>query len=121
MTFSADLERFTLKVEGRTKRIVQISHEEVQRSVVEGSELTGAPGQPVQFGTLKGSWVPRFLNPFVWQISSPLVYAPVIEDLIGRFGAITIRSPVGGGHSVKLTRGGWQRIIDFAVREVVND
>ena len=117
MTFTSDLNRFVDKVEGRTKRIVQIGREEVQRSIVEGSSITGAPGQPVQFGTLKGSWVPRFLGPGLWQTSSPLVYAPVIEDGFG----ISIRSPVGGSHSVKLTRGGWQRIIDFAQREVVRD
>jgi hypothetical protein len=29
---------------------------EAQRSIVEGSELTGAPGQPVDTGFLKGSW-----------------------------------------------------------------
>ena len=117
MSFPSDLDRFANKVEGRTRRIVQIAREEVQRSIVEGSSITGAPGQPVQFGALKGSWVPRFLGPHLWQTSTPLVYAPVIEEAIG----ITIRSPVGGSHSVKLTRAGWQRIIDFAQREVVRD
>ncbi len=125
MSLASDLDRFANKVEGRTRRIVQIAREEVQRSIVEGSSITGAPGQPIGpfpgGGTLKGSWVPRFLGPHLWQTSTPLAYGPVIEDLIGRFGAITIRSVVGGGHSVKLTRAGWQRIVDFAQREVVRD
>ncbi|KKL57284.1 hypothetical protein LCGC14_2236920 [marine sediment metagenome] len=112
MSLASDLDRFANKVKGRTRRIVQIAREEVQRSIVEGSSITGAPGQPVQFGALKGSWVPRFLGPHLWQTSTPLAYGPVIEDLIGRFGAITIRSVVGGGHSVKLTRAGWQGIED---------
>lgn len=114
MSFTSDLDRFARKVEGRTRRIAQISREEVQRSIVEGSELTSAPGQPVQFGTLKGSWVPRFINPYLWEISTPLLYAPFIEE-----GFYKQRSPVGGPHNIKLTRGGWQRIVSFAQREVV--
>lgn len=114
MSFTSDLDRFARKVEGRTRRIAQISREEVERSVKWGSEITGAPGQPVQTSKLRGSWQPRFLNPYLWEISTPTIYAPFIEE-----GFYKQRSPVGGPHSVKLTRGGWQRIVSFAQREVV--
>ncbi len=117
MSFANDLNRFATKVEKRSRAIHQISTEEVQRSVVEGSSITGAPGQPVQSGNLKGSYVPVFEGPFLWRTSSAVIYAPVIEEGFG----MTLRSTVGGFHSIKLTRGGWQRIVDFAQREVVRD
>ena len=126
MSFASDLDRFTAKVNRRAKRIESGLREQVQRSVVEGSELTGAPGQPIGpfpgGGTLKGSFIPRFLGPGLWITSSALLYAPVIENLYNtRTGAITIRSSVGGGHSVKMTRAGWQRIVNHVAREVVRD
>ena len=88
---------------------------EVQRSVVEGSELTGAPGQPVDIGTLKGSFIPSFLvrsgTRVVWRTVTNLVYAPFIEA-----GNYVQRSAVGGPHSVAKTRTGWVRIVDSVAR-----
>ena len=121
MTFTTDLEAFTAKVNKRAKAIHQVNIEEVERSVKWGSAITGAPGQPVQSGKLRGSWQPKFLGPLLWEIGTPTIYAPVIEEGQGQFGALTQRSSVGGFHSVKLTRAGWQKIVDHSVREVVRD
>ena len=112
MTFSGDIDRHIANRKRRMKKVFVGVTEEVQRSVVEGSELTGAPGQPVQLGTLKGSWVGRFLDPTLWRLITKIVYAPVIEAGVG----ITIRSAVGGTHSVAKTRTGFKRIVDAVGR-----
>jgi hypothetical protein len=111
MSFEADVRRFALKVETRSKDVLVGCANEVQRSVVEGSELTGAPGQPVDTGALKASWVGEFTGPWEWETTTNLEYAPGIENAVGPNGPITQRSEVGGFHSVALTRGGWRNIV----------
>ncbi len=135
MTFSNDLRVFAEKLERRGKDVFVGSTVEVQRSVVEGSELTTAPGQPVDTGFLKGSFIPEFISPTEWQITTNTSYAPAIEDnlqssfdergkdrppdLRPKGGSRpSIKSTVGGNHSVKKTRAGWQRILDH-VNEAV--
>jgi hypothetical protein len=95
----------------------------VHRSIVEGSEVTGAPGQPVDTGALRTSWQLSFPSPGRALISTNLVYAPIIESGIrpigsgrgnatGRTGTrITLRSPVGGFHSVQITIDALPRIV----------
>jgi hypothetical protein len=112
MSFESDLRRFALKVEGRCKDFVTQASVEVQRSIVEGSEITAAPGQPVDTGALRASWTPERISDLEWQTTTNLDYAPGIEDAIGPNGPITQRSEVGGFHSVALTRGGWVNIVD---------
>jgi hypothetical protein len=85
---------------------------EAHRSIQSGSEITGAPGQPVQTGALRNSWMFEFLSEFRARITSPILYALPIEDGISRFGEMTVRSATGGFHSVKLTIAGAQRIVD---------
>ena len=114
MSFASDLRRFSAKYDRKADEFFTGATDEVARSVVEGSTITAAPGQPVQTGNLKNSWIPRRLGARRWQITTNVVYAPVIEDLIG----IQIRSSVGGGHSVKMTRAGWQLIVDHVARRV---
>lgn len=119
MAFSDDLEAFALKVETRSRLLFERATEEVQRSVVDGSEITGAPGQPVDTGNLKGSWIPQLLAPWSWQTTTGVEYAEPIEEGIGPHGPLTLRSAVGGFHSVRLTRAGWGRIVEAARTEVV--
>lgn len=85
---------------------------EAHRSIQSGSEITGAPGQPVQSGNLRNSWIYAIVQRIRATISSPVEYAESIEDGIGRFGAMQVRSSVGGFHSVKITVSGLQRIVD---------
>lgn len=115
MSFAADLQKFTEKVERRTHDAFVRTTQEVHRSVVEGSELTGAPGQPVDTGNLKSSWRPKFLTRWLWQTTTKVEYAPIIEDNLR---GATLRSEVGGFHSVALTRAGFQNIVDAVVTEV---
>ena len=119
MSFESDIERFARKVEQRQRDIFIHATNEVQRSIVDGSELTGAPGQPVDTGDLRASWQPRFTGPWTWRTATDLIYARPIEEGIGPHGPIRLRSRVGGFHSVKLTRNGWPNIVDEATRKVV--
>ncbi len=115
MSFDGDLKRFGLKCEVRTHEDFVGVTTEVHRSLVEGSEITGAPGQPVDEGILKGSFIPRFLSPWSWVDETNLEYAPSIEDGLSYANGgtpMTLRSPVGGFHSAKLTVAGFQKIVE---------
>jgi hypothetical protein len=109
-------------------------------SIVEGSPVTGAPGQPVgQYGpgyhpgsvggTLKGSWSQRFLSATEAEVSTNLIYAPAIEDQVSGTGkTLNLRSSVGGFHSVKLTIAGIQALanqvaerLNAGAREVMGE
>lgn len=125
MSYSDDIKRFTDKAERRARNVFIASTVEVRRSIVEGSTLTGAPGQPVgQYndgrvgGTLKASFIDNFLSTKSWRIQTKIKYAPGIEDAVGPRGPITLRSTVGGFHSVKKTVAGWDRIVTFVNRSV---
>jgi hypothetical protein len=78
-------------------------------SITVGSDITGAPGQPVKTGTLLDSW--RILEQDEGQkilIVSNVLYAPIIEDNLR---GATLRSTVGGFHSVKLTKNAFEAIV----------
>lgn len=119
MTFSQELRTFAAKVEQRQKLVFVESTNEVHQSVVTGSEITAAPGQPVDTGNLRASWQQRFVSEWVGETSTNVEYAPAIEEGRGDHGPLTLRSQVGGFHSVALTRAGWQRIVNVVVSRVV--
>lgn len=131
MTFSGDLQKFSRKIETLTNDVFVGVVEECERSIVSGSEITSAPGQPVgQYGVgynqgavggfLKGSWQRWFTSPTEAHIATSAVYAPSIEDGVSYAHGGTdmnLRSSVGGFHSVKMTIAGFQRIVDYVVRK----
>lgn len=119
MSFTSDIRAFALKVEQRQRDIFVGCATEVHRSVVEGSAVTGAPGQPVDTGALRASWNLRFESEHSALTSTNLVYAPIIEEGRGPHGPITIRSQVGGTNSVALTRAGWQATANHVTARVV--
>jgi phage gpG-like protein len=84
---------------------------EAHRSIKEGSELTGAPGQPVDTGALRNSWQFEFNDPNHATIGTNMEYAEPIEDGVGRFGPLTLQSSVGVFHSVKLTAANFDRVV----------
>ena len=88
---------------------------EVKRSVVEGSEITGAAGQPVDTGHLRASYHDEFESPTEWVLGTNADYAEEIEN--NERGA-QLRSEVGGFHSIAKTRSGWQDIVDHCNAEV---
>lgn len=104
--------RFTREVRAKERRdfhtIVDLAHESVQS----GSVLTGAPGQPVDRGVLKASWLKSYPDPHTGQIATNVEYAPYIEDGANSRGPFTLRSKVGGFHSEKLTIANFDNIVE---------
>lgn len=115
MGFRDDVSRFSLTVQSRSRNVFVGVTTEVQRSITVGSEITNAPGQPVDTGALRASWVGEFLDADSWQTATNLAYARPIEAGIGRYGPLTLRSAVGGFHSVALTVNGFPAIVRSVV------
>ena len=113
--FGESLRLFADKVDGRLQQVFVGSVNHVYRSIVDGSPTTGAPGQPVDTGNLKASWTEAFPEELVGTVSTNVVYAEPIEEGIGPYGPMTLRSQVGGFHSLKLTRASWDRIVQEEV------
>lgn len=120
-TFSASLKAFARKVDRRNRQIFLQTAAEVDRSIRVGSELTGAPGQPVDTGFLRTSWELSFPSRVQAVISTSTVYAIFQEEGGNSRGAFQLRSKVGGFGSVKLTRAGWGRIVEFVTNDVVRN
>lgn len=136
MAFADDIHRFSLKLERQSGDVFVGVAQAVHESVVEGSPVTGAPGQPVDTGALKASWQLTFPEQMLARVTTNLDYAEPIENGIQRpyvrsqastFGferihvtprPMVLRSQVGGFHSVKLTRANFQRLVDHTARQV---
>lgn len=119
MTFSDDLRKFALTAEERTNGVFAGVVSEVQRSVVEGSAITGSPGQPVDTGALRASWQTSFPSDHTALVSTNLEYAQAIEDGVGPHGPLKLRSPVGGFHSVAATINAHGKTVESERRKVV--
>lgn len=117
-TFRDQLHAFTAKLGHLEQAVFQGVILEAQRSIVDGSELTGAPGQPVDTGTLKGSWQSWLEGDDTAIIATDVTYAPYIEDGGNSRGAFTLRSAVGGFHSVSLTTSNIDRIVAAVTERV---
>lgn len=94
-------------------RFALLAHQSVQF----GSEITGAPGQPVDQGVLRASVQLQLdaTTPHA-SVGSNLEYAPGIEHGVGPHGPLTLRSAVGGFHSFALTVAATDRLLAVAVR-----
>src|SRR3990167_1330701 len=112
--FMGDLNRFTAKLENLTQAVFVGTAAEVQSSIVHGSPLTGAPGQPVDTGNLRDSWQLEFPDAEHALVYTDVVYAESNEDGIARPGGgpYVQRSAIGGRWSVAFTRQNIQRIVD---------
>jgi len=112
MSFTGDVRSFGLAVTARNQRVFVNTAAAVKDSITDGSSLTGSPGQPVQTGHLKASWQLTFQSQQEALISTNTVYALQIEDGISWRGTpLTLRSAVGGFHSVKLTVLNFDRLV----------
>lgn len=129
MSFSEDLGAFADKVERRLVDTVTEAGVQCQASIVDGSPLTGAPGQPRDTGHLAGSFVPERISDLEWQTTTNVEYAPAVEEgqqapyVTARGKLVTPRpmqfqSAVGGAHSVALTRAAWQNVANLSVEIV---
>lgn len=89
----------------------------MHQSIVHGSPLTGAPGQPVDQGGLAQSWRVSFPSPTSVQVSSDSPYARPNEDGVREGGKPYVqRSAKGGRHSVRLTRRGLDKLVAQAAK-----
>lgn len=138
MTFRDDVAAFRRRMEQRTRAVHLAVTQRAFESIVNGSPLTGAPGQPVDTGNLRTSWQQLIDGPYRSRIVTNAVYAPDIEDGVRRGEVrgvgegdaldpvkapdtpLTLRSQVGGFHSVKLTRANFGRLVADAVDEVTH-
>jgi hypothetical protein len=123
MPFRMDLQRFQVKLDRRTLDVFHGTAFAAHRSITEGSPVTGAPGQPVRSGALRNSYQMAWESPLTVQIASALKYAEPIENGYWKTGPLagvqmTLRSQVGGFHSIKLTVAGFQKLVDQVNREV---
>jgi hypothetical protein len=133
MAFGDEMKSWLLKATTKNDDVFKGAGEEVLRSITDGSEITGAPGQPVgQYGpgynpgkvggTLKASWQRWFETPTLQVIATDAPHAPQEEDGISYAHGgtpITQRSSVGGFHSLKQTVAAWQPIVDAVATRVV--
>lgn len=121
MSAAGEVARFRERAIARARAVFHESVFSAHRSIVQGSPLTGAPGQPVQYGALRQSWQIEILSPTASRIGSRMKYARSIEDGVSyAHGGIplTIRSKVGGTHSVQKTVANFDRIVSDAVSRV---
>jgi hypothetical protein len=132
MSGSEKVKQWIIRVHGQTQaafvRAATLAHE----SIVNGSPITGAPGQPVDTGNLRASWQLFFESKESAIIGTNVEYAQAVEDGVGRDGqrakygqgnpapgrARMGPSTRGGSHSLKLTRAGFNRILAQAARDV---
>lgn len=116
MSFERDLAAFAAKTEAKRRAVFVNTVSAVKDSIVNGSSVTGAPGQPVQTANLKDSWDHEFAaGGEAATIFTNVEYAPVIEDNVR---GATLRSQVGGFHSVKLTVAGFDRLVQGEAEKV---
>jgi hypothetical protein len=116
MSFADDIRRWTLKVQTKSRDVFVGTVMAVHESIVEGSPITGAPGQPVDSSFLKGSWLVDIQGD-MGKVTTKTVYAESNEDGIARPGGgpYVQRSAVGGRWSVALTRMNFGRLVDDVV------
>lgn len=118
MSFEGELQRWTERVQSQSRDVFVRTVMAAHASIVEGSPVSGAPGQPVDTGNLKGSWQVT-IEGNVGRIVTNVIYAPQIEHGISWRGKpLVLRSQVGGFHSVALTRAGFPRLVEQVTAEV---
>lgn len=114
-----DLTLWAEKIERNLGAIFTQTALGVHDSIVFGSAVTKAPGQPVDTGYLRSSWVPNFTSAYTFETSTVAEYAPAIEAGVGPHGPMTLRSAVGGFHSVELTRTNFDRLVEDVTRRTI--
>jgi hypothetical protein len=118
--FAANLQRNAAAVFAKCRAIHVRVADLAFDSIVHGSALTGAPGQPVaspifaRSGALRDSFTRTQTGPNVITISTNFGYADDIEDNLKGF-----RFRSGGPHGVKLTVLAAPRLVAQAAQEIL--
>lgn len=123
MTFSQEVARFADKFDDRAQLLVERCVDAVFESVVNGSPVTAAPGQPVSGDRrgyeLKDSFFRKRVGEFEWVVGTNLFYGPWIEEgMLPEGKRLVHRSAVGGNHSVKMTEAAWPWLVDDVVSKM---
>jgi hypothetical protein len=120
MTLSDYTKAFLAKMASREKAIFIGVFHATHGSITVGSPITGSPGQPVRSGRLLKSWIPQILTENEAKTSTKMFYARSIEDGVNMSNGtpLNLDSPVGGFHSISLTRLGFQRLLDDVTKRV---
>jgi len=114
--FAAWLRNVALDVRNREEDCFLNICDHVEMSVLVGSPVTGAPGQPIKSGDLINSWKKEVnLRQRTGTFTSECPYAEIIET--NARGA-QLRSEVGGFHSVAMTLAAMNRIIAFEAERI---
>jgi hypothetical protein len=109
--FRRQIDKFIKLVHDREALLYKRVLKHVRKSILDGSPITGAPGQPQQSGDLYRSWMDEGSEEARYvKFISRLFYAKIIED---NFRGAQLRSKVGGFHSVKLTRNAFLAIVRY--------
>lgn len=117
MGFAQDIAGFNQRLRQRESHLFVNVVSHVETSIKVGSPSTGAPGQPVDTGNLLNSYQTKFVAPRVAEVSTPVAYAPDVED---NSRGVVFKSSVGGAHSVRLTRAGFPAIVEFEAERVAS-
>lgn len=112
MSFADQLRNFAAKTKEDMGLIRSGVDAEMFTSVVDGSAITGAPGQPVHDGELRDSWKQE-VSDTETVTSTDVPYARAVEENIGNK---VYKS--GGPHSAALTVAGFPQIVAAVVSEV---
>jgi hypothetical protein len=108
-----------MQLEQRARGVFFGSANEMSRSLIDGSSLTGAPGQPVEDGNLITSFVPAYPTADTFEVTTNAAYAPAVENAVGSQGQpVTYGKKRGGSHSRKLTEAGMPNIFEKVTRDV---
>jgi hypothetical protein len=123
MSLSDDIKIFALQVEAWDKDVFDKVGQIALDSIVTGSPITGAPGQPVDTGVLKASWDRHYED-----ANTQLISSGGSDDKAAKYnmqnetgialpggGPYIQKSAVGGRHSVALTVAGFDKIVAAAV------
>lgn len=111
MGFLDDVKGFARDVVAIEEKVFDTGIELAFESIVHGSTLTAAPGQPVRTGQLRDSWEIERVSPDVAVLSSDHPAAMDIEE-----DAEHAHYSNHGPHSVKLTEAGIDPIAAEALR-----
>jgi hypothetical protein len=114
MSFSSDISNWSAKVQANGQKVFLNTASHAFESIVNGSSVTGAPGQPVDTGALRNSWQLTFPSPTEALIATNLDYAVHVEENVR---GVTFHNH--GPHSVRLTALGLNRIVEAETKKVV--
>lgn len=113
MSFADQMNAFVAKSKKNLGAIREGTDDEMFRSIVDGSELTGAPGQPVgKSGKLRDSWTQE-KSATDTVTSSDAPYATAVEENWGN-----VDYSNHGPHSLKITVVAFPRVVEAVAQRV---